>query len=223
MLFGADSNLDLAQMLFDLGGVQFGNFEMPGTAGQSPLYVNPRVLLSEPQALKRIARLLSSEIRSDRTRRHPHMATFAAVTGVPMGGLHLATAFALETDTPLVFMRMPDGENPVRQDVEGRVVPGQTVLIMDDLMTGGRSILETAERLEMADMRVRDAIVLIDREQGGLKRLHEHGYHVTPILRLKTMLNYYHASELISENIYQKSVTYLSERQWDYSTDFESN
>jgi orotate phosphoribosyltransferase/uridine monophosphate synthetase len=215
VLFGADSNLDLAQVLYDLGGVQFGSFQMPGTAGESPLYINPRVLLSEPAMLRRIARLIAVEIRADETRRRPRLASFAAVAGVPMGGLNLATAFALESGSPLVFVR--DAARNGRPAVEGHVVAGQTVLVLDDLMTGGRSLLAIAEQLEQADMRVRDAIVLVDREQGGVERLHEHGYHVTPILRLKTMLNYYLASDIIDRATFDRCIEYLAERGWRHT------
>jgi orotate phosphoribosyltransferase/uridine monophosphate synthetase len=203
------SNLDLAQMLFDLGGVQFGSFDLPGTAGMSPIYVNPRVLISEPRMLRRIGRLINTAIASDRARVRPHMASFAAVAGVPMGGLHIATAYALESDTPLVFLHRQDDDNGDGR-IEGSVTPAQTVLIMDDLMTGGRSILSAAKRIEAAGMGARDAIVLIDREQGGAERLKEHGIHVRSILGLNTLLNYYHSNQLIDDDTFERCVGYLS-------------
>lgn len=213
MLFGTDSNLDLAQALFDLGGVEFGSFDLSGSAGVSPIYINPRVLISEPAMLRRIARLINTQIRADRSRRRPHLGSFAAVAGVPMGGLHIATAYALESDTPLIYLRPSSG---VMDDdglhVEGRVIPGQSALIIDDLMTGGTSILTTARQLAQVEMRVRDAIVLIDREQGGIERLHSHGYRVTPILRLRTMLNFYRAQQMIDEATFQNSMDYLASK-----------
>jgi orotate phosphoribosyltransferase/uridine monophosphate synthetase len=210
VLFGVDSNLDLAQALFDLGGVQFGTFDLGPTAGTSPIYINPRVLISEPSMLRRVARLIHTEIQADHTRRRPRLASFAAVAGVPMGGLHIATAYALESDTPLIYLRPSrTGDGETNSSIEGRVVTGQSALIIDDLMTGGTSILETAERLEDAGMLIRDAIVLIDREQGGMERLHDHGCRVTPILRLKTMLNYYHAAQLINDATFERCMAYL--------------
>lgn len=224
MLFGTDTNLDLAQVLFDLGGVQFGSFDLSGAAGTSPLYINPRVLISEPAMLRRIARLIHAEIRADRSRRRPRISSFAAVAGVPMGGLHVATAYALESDTPLIYLRPSTG---VMDDddlqVEGRIVPGQSALIVDDLMTGGTSILTTAKQLDRVEMRVRNAIVLIDREQGGIERLHDHGLHVTPILRLKTMLNYYHANRMIDEATFERCLTYLTDKDRERSNNHNSD
>jgi orotate phosphoribosyltransferase len=205
MLFGAESNLDLAQALFDLGGVEFGDFDLGPTAGSSPIYVNPRVVISHPTVMRQFARLLHYEIQADQQRRRPRLASFGAVAGVPMGGLHLATAYSLTSDTPLIYLRS-NTDDPV---IEGRVIPGQTVLIIDDLMTGGTSILQTARSLENVGLEVRDAIVLVDREQGGIERLAEHGYRVMPILRLRTMLTYYHESGLITDEQYQNVITYL--------------
>ena len=205
MLFEGETNLNLAQALFDLGGVEFGEFDLGPTAGRSPIYINPRVLISEPAVLRSIARLIAQEIQADQARRRPRLAGFAAVAGVPMGGLHLATAYALTSDTPLIYVR-PGGE---QAQIEGKVIPGQTVLIIDDLMTGGRSILSTARTLEHNGVTVRDAIVLIDSEQGGVERLHQHGYRVMPILRLRTMLTYYSESGLIDSTTYREAMAYL--------------
>jgi orotate phosphoribosyltransferase len=207
MLFGAQSNLDLAQALFDLGGVQFGEFNLGPTAGTSPIYLNPRVVISHPTVMRQFARLVHYEIQADEQRRRPRLASFGAVCGVPMGGLHLATAYSLISDTPLIYLRS-NTDNPV---IEGRVIPGQTVLIIDDLMTGGTSILNTANALEQAGLEVRDAIVLVDREQGGVEHLEEHGYRVMPILRLRTMLTYYRESGLISEEQYEQTIEYLQQ------------
>jgi orotate phosphoribosyltransferase/uridine monophosphate synthetase len=205
VLFGGESNLNLAQALFDLGGIEFGEFDLGPTAGRSPIYINPRVLISQPAVLRSIARLITQEVQADHARRRPRLASFAAVAGVPMGGLHLATAFALASDTPLIYVR-PHTE---QAKIEGQVIPGQTVLIMDDLMTGGRSILSTARTLENSELSVRDAIVLIDREQGGVERLHQHGYNVMPILKLRTMLTYYSEAGLIDSETFARSIAYL--------------
>jgi orotate phosphoribosyltransferase len=205
MLFGTESNLDLAQALFDLGGVEFGSFQLGPTAGTSPIYLNPRVVISHPAVLRQIARLIDNEIRADRARRRPRLASFRAVAGVPMGGLHLATAYSLVSDTPLLYLRA-DSDDP---EIEGNVIPGQTVLIIDDLMTGGSSILQTARTLEQSGLTVRDAIVLVDREQGGVEELHRRGYRVMPILRLKTMLTFYRESGIITPEQYQTATDYL--------------
>jgi orotate phosphoribosyltransferase len=52
-------------------------------------------------------------------------------------------------------------------------------------------------------------IVLVDRQQGAAERLHRHGYNLISVLRLKTLLNYYHETGLIESTWYDRSMTYL--------------
>src|SRR4030042_368816 len=96
-----------------------------------------------------------------------------------------------------------------RSQIEGLFDPGQTVLIIDDLMTGGHSIVETAARLEKAGLQVRDAIVLVDRQQGGRQRLKRHGINLISVLPLEVVLNYLMSSGKISEEWYRRSLDYL--------------
>ena len=82
-------------------------------------------------------------------------------------------------------------------------------MIIDDLITGGGSVRQTAALLEAAGLVVKDAIVLIDREQGAAESLHRSGYNLISILKLKTMLNYYLETELIEPAWYDRSMNYL--------------
>ena len=202
------TTLWLARALLDVGGIQFGNFTMGRTAVNSPVYINPRLLISEPATLRQVAKVLERELLAGQTRRRPRVSPFGLIAGVPFGGLHLATAFMLTTDTPMIYVR-PASEPGKETPIEGRFVPGQTVLLMDDLVTGGGSLLETADRLESAGLVVRDAVVLVDREEGATERLHQRGLNLITILRLRTMLNYFVSEGLIERQWYERSIAYL--------------
>jgi orotate phosphoribosyltransferase len=80
---------------------------------------------------------------------------------------------------------------------------------MDDLVTGGGSIAETAEKLREAGLLVKDAFVLIDRQQGARERLRRVGINLRSALTLEVMLNYLMSSGLIEENWYRRSLDYL--------------
>ena len=201
-------NLWIARALFDLGGIQFGDFTLGQTAVNSPVYVNPRVLLTQPVHLGRVAQIIHREIQAGQVRRRPRYERFSLVAGVPFGGLQLAIAYALQTDTSLVYPHPARSGDKVHT-VEGRFVEGDHVLILDDLMTGGTSILRTAELLEEHNLEVSDAIVLIDREEGAVERLRQRGYHVTSLLTLRQMLTYYHETNLIEKDAFRRSMEYL--------------
>jgi orotate phosphoribosyltransferase len=205
-------NLWLAQTLFDLGGVQFGNFTVSESAVSSPVFVNPKVLISNPTALRVASKLMQQEINLAQSLRRARAHPFAVVAGVPVGGLLLATAFSLETNIPMIYARVrPEGTG--KRGIEGRYNLGDTALIIDDLITGGSSVLETADLLEENTLRVKDVIVLVDREHGATERLRRRGYNLISILKLDIMLNHYMSSGLISEETYNICAEYLHSKQ----------
>jgi orotate phosphoribosyltransferase len=210
-------NLWLAQILFDLGGVQFGNFTVSESAVSSPVFINPKVLISNPTALRVASKLMQQEINLAQSLRRVRVHPFTVVAGVPVGGLLLATAYSLETNIPLIYARVrPEGTGD--RGIEGRVSEGDTAIIIDDLITRGSSILETASLLEESGLKVKDVIVLIDREHGAAERLRRQGYNLISILKLDVMLTHYMSKGLISEETYRICAEYLRDKQEENDT-----
>ena len=87
------------------------------------------------------------------------------------------------------------------------------MLVIDDLITGGRSIIHTAQRLDEDDLFVIDALVLLDRQQGGDERLKQRGINLVSILTLESVLHYLGSSRKISEEWYHKSLEYLGKHR----------
>ncbi len=199
-------NLWLVDALWKLGAIEFGDFTSGRTAVHSPVYLNLRLLISKPTALQRAGRVIRDEVEALRRMLHPQVAPFDLVAGVPLGGLHLATAFSLRAKVPLIYVHP---RRPKTKHIEGLYEAGQTALIIDDLITGGHSILDTARRLAKAGLQVKDAVVLVDRQQGGRQRLKRQGINLNSILTLEVILNYLMSSGKISEEWYRKSLEYL--------------
>ena len=115
------ANLWLADELWQLDAIQFGDFSL-GTAVHSPVYINLRLLISNPAALREAAEVMFEEVRTLQNMRHPHLAHYDLVAGVPFGGLHLATAFSLLSGTPMIYLHPSrDGKNQV---IEGTYSSG---------------------------------------------------------------------------------------------------
>ncbi len=68
------------------------------------------------------------------------------------------------------------------RDVEGPVNPGETAVIVEDVVTTGGSSLAAIERVESFGMKVREVIAIIDRLQGGADAFAAKG------IRLRTLL-----------------------------------
>lgn len=201
------SNLWLAETLWKLGAVQFGKFTLGRTTVDSPVYINLRLLISHPTALWRAAHIIWDEIQALQRMLHPQVQPFDLVAGVPFGGLHVATAFSLTAKVPMIYLH--PRKDDLGSDIEGVYKPNERVLIMDDLLAGGGSILETALQLEEGGLIVRDAVVLLDRQQGGRDRLSRQGVNLISLLTLEALMNYLMSSGKISEDWYRKSMEFL--------------
>ncbi|HEU4760350.1 MAG TPA: phosphoribosyltransferase [Dehalococcoidia bacterium] len=207
-------NLWLAKALWDLGAVQFGDYTLGRTTLHSPVYVNLRLLISDPRALGRAARVMNDEVRTLQRMRHAHVQPFQRVAGIPFGGLHLATAFSLRSRVPMIYIHPAKDRNGNQSFVEGRYGRGETVLLIDDLITGGGNVIETGAYLQMhAGLKVKDVLVLLDRQEGAKERLKAHGYNLISLLGLEPMLNNLMASGLIDEEWYRKSIAYILSRR----------
>ncbi len=200
----------LAQQIYELGGIEFGSFTLGRSTVNSPVFVNPKRLIAIPAALRVAAQVIRQQAQIAITRRHHPAQPFELVTGVPMGGLHLATAYSLSSDTPLIYVR-PGGAGAC--EIEGQYLPGQHVLVIDDLITTGGSVVQTAQALRRAGLTVREVVVLVDRDQGAARKLGPLGLQLMPILSLRAMLNYYMSNQWIGEADYQRSLDYIEANQ----------
>ncbi|OAI41195.1 hypothetical protein AYO38_04290 [bacterium SCGC AG-212-C10] len=206
----APGNLWLAEELWKLSAIEFGDFTLGRTAVHSPVYVNLRRLISNPKALARCARIIREELETLMSMRNPHVQPFTLVAGVPFGGLHIATAFSLNIVTPMIYIHPPAGNKA--DVIEGIFVRGQTCLVIDDLITGGGSILQTAATLTEAGLVVRDAVTLIDRQEGGKAALKAAGINLVSILTLDQIVTYLMSAGHIEEDVYRKSMAYLESK-----------
>ncbi len=218
-------NLWLARALYDLGAVTFGDYTLGGTTVNSPVFINPKLLISNPTALRVAAKLMYQEVTLAQSLRRAKTQPYDVVAGVPVGGLLLATAFSLESSTPLIYPRTRQ-EGTGARGVEGRYTPGARALLIDDLITGGSSILDTARFLAEHGIQVHDAVVLIDREQGAYTRLKHAGINLISILKLDVMMNLYRASGLIDEEQHERYLAYrrasraaVGSAEQDHTTD----
>jgi len=203
----AAGNLWLAEELWKLNAIDFGDFTLGRTAVHSPIYVNLRRLISSPKALARCAKIIREELEALMSMRNPHVQPFTLVAGVPFGGLHVATAFSLNVSTPMIYIHPPATD---KSDViEGIFVRGQSCLIIDDLITGGGSILQTAATLSEAGLVVRDAVTLIDRQEGGRAALKAAGINLVSVLTLEQIATYLMSAGHIPEEAYRHTMDYI--------------
>ncbi len=170
---------DLALALHDAGCVQFGQFKLKSGL-LSPVYVDLRLLVARPSLLKRVGQVLAAQAG---------LYPFDLLAAIPYAALPIGVAVSIEMDKPLIYPRKEVKDYGTERSVEGAFQPGQTVLLIDDLITKGHSKIEAIAPLEAAGLKVKDILVLIDREQGGVEELDAHGYAVHAVLTLNQILD----------------------------------
>ena len=185
-----------ADHLLASGAVRFGAFrlklhEQHPDAPLSPIYVNLRVLRSYPDALDTAVAVLAELIDARGLR-------FDRYADVPMAATPLVAVLSHLTRVPMITPRAPKTHG-LDGSIDGAYTPGETVLLIDDLVTHAESKLEAARVLEANGLRVRDAAVLIDREQGGPGQLAAAGYTLHAATRLSQLLAYFRRTGGIDE------------------------
>ncbi len=111
------------------------------------------------------------------------------IAAIPYGGLPIGQAVALTTGKPLLYARREAKDHGTKKLLEGAFVAGETVVVLDDLITTGASKLEALTPLQDAGLRVEDVVVLVDREQGGQAELAWKGIALHAVLTLSQILD----------------------------------
>ncbi len=167
----------LALTLYQIGAIQFGEFTLK--SGQtSSIYINLRKIISYPKLMRDVATAMWNAVQGSQ---------FELVCGVPYTALPIATCLSLDHNIPMVMRRKEKKEYGTKQLIEGEFKPQQHCLIIEDVITTGGSIIETAEDLKNAGLVIKDVVVLIDREQGGRQNLEKH-FNVHSILTISEIL-----------------------------------
>jgi uridine monophosphate synthetase len=169
----------IALGLHALGAVRFGEFTLK-SGQKSPIYIDLRLLVSDPALMRTVARAMAGLLAGLRCDR---------IAAIPYGGLPIGQAVALETGLPLVYPRREVKEHGTRKAIEGAFESGETVVVLDDLVTTGGSKLEAIEALAEAGLVVKDIVVLVDRGQGGAEELAAHGLRLHAVLTLGVLLD----------------------------------
>ncbi len=180
----------LVLTLNDIGAVRIGRFELH-SGRMSPIYIDLRLLASFPNALREAAAAYRHRLKT---------LTFDRIAATPLAGLPIGTAICLDMNLPLIYPRKTVKGYGTGKQIEGQWEIGQTVVVVDDLITSGDSLLKGITFLKAAGLRVNEAVVLIDREQGGREALEEQGYRLHSLMTIGQLLAIMESRERITSH-----------------------
>jgi uridine monophosphate synthetase len=199
-----------ADHLLACGAVRFGAFrlklhEQQPEAPLSPIYLNLRVLRSYPDAVDATVDVLAELIAA-------HQLVCDLYADLPTAATPFVAVLSHRTRVPMITPRQPKTHGLVEGTIDGTFSPGQTALLIDDLVSHAESKLEAARVLEASGLRVRDIAVLIDREQGGPAQVAAAGYALHAAVRVSQVLAYYLRTGGIDHQRYVEVSTYFAQQ-----------
>jgi len=163
---------------YKLGIIKFGRFTLKSGI-ESPFYVDLRPLASDPKILKKLANYLLEMLPLD---------NFDIICGVPYAALPMATAMSLQSYIPLIIKRKEAKAYGTKKLIEGIYEKGQNCLLVEDVITSGKSLVETIDEVENEGIKVSDIVVVLDRQQGGKEKLEDKGYKVHSLFNISEVV-----------------------------------
>merc|ERR1712076_279335 len=175
------------EKLIEIGCLKFGNFTLK-SGQKSPLYCDLRILISYPDLMTSIADALWRKYQAKIKGRETEYPK--RICGVPYTALPIATHYSIKHGIPMVLRRKEAKSYGTKKLLEGIFDKGDECLIVEDVVTTGSSVLETAEILRSEGLNVTDAIVFVDRQQGAVDSLTKSGINVTTLINMTDIVNF---------------------------------
>uniref|UniRef100_A0A1B0BYS8 Uridine 5'-monophosphate synthase n=1 Tax=Glossina palpalis gambiensis TaxID=67801 RepID=A0A1B0BYS8_9MUSC len=176
-----DPKKSLVLKLYEINAFKFGDYKMK-VGINSPVYFDLRVIVSYPEVMQTISNLVADYMKE-------HNLVAKHVCGVPYTALPIATIVAVKENIPMIVRRKEAKSYGTKKLIEGIFRLGDTCLIIEDVVTSGSSILDTVRDLKQEGIQVTDAIVVVDREQGGAKNIAEHSIRMHSLFTLSFLMN----------------------------------
>lgn len=184
---------ELILQLFDIGCLLFGEYVQASGATFS-YYIDLRKIISNPQVFHQVLQAYANILKT---------LTFDRIAGIPYGSLPTATGLSLLLHHPMIYPRKEVKAHGTRRLIEGNFLPGEKVVVVDDVMISGKSAIEGAEKIQSAGLQVEDIVVFISHESGVESRLRAKGYNPCAVLKISEITETLYASGRITEVQYQ--------------------
>jgi orotate phosphoribosyltransferase len=170
--------VELCKILNRIGALQFGAFKL--TSGKiSPYYIDLRIVPSFPDAFEKICGFYVRFVKKEIGEKN-----FDRIVGIPVAGIPFAALIAYEIRKPFLYTRKGIRLHGRQRRIEGVLTPGNRILLVDDLITTGLSLEKAARAVTAEGGIVNDAVVLIDRQEGGREKVEKRGIKLHALLNI---------------------------------------
>ncbi|CAH0392340.1 unnamed protein product [Bemisia tabaci] len=196
-----------AVQLYEAGALKLGTFTLKSGA-ISPFYVDLRNVVCSTEMHMFVAELLRELIVSKKLESQ-------ILCGVPYTALPLATLVATKLGQNMVIRRKEAKAYGLKNLIEGVKdgMAGQKCLVIEDLISSGASIVETVSDLEASGFIVKDAVVILNREQGGVANLEKKNINVHALFTISEIVDMLLLEKKIEESVVTTVKEYIKTGQ----------
>jgi orotate phosphoribosyltransferase len=173
-----DKSERMANILYKIDAIKFGVYKL-STGKASPYYIDLRVIPSFPDAFREICDFYAQYITEQ-----IGLKNFDRIAGIPLAGLPFASQIAYNLRKPFLYLRKGIKLRGRERRVEGILTSGNQVLLIDDLLTTGITLKKAADAVRAEGGVVTDAVVFLDREEGGRQLLEKSGVKLHSLVKI---------------------------------------
>lgn len=197
------NNKKLIRSIYDIGLIKFGTFTFKSGI-VSPNYLDHRILVSYPNVLKQIAKAYASVLKD---------IMFDRMVAIPYAAMPIVGAISLENGKPWIYTRKETKGYGTNKLIEGIYKRGETLVLIDDVITTGGSKFESIDKLKTEGLTVKDIVVFIDREQGGREEVEKRGMRLHSVLKLTEVFTVLRDEGVLNDAQYNENVHSLIHTQ----------
>ncbi|HLF68117.1 MAG TPA: orotate phosphoribosyltransferase [Gaiellaceae bacterium] len=143
---------------------------------RSSWYVDKYRFETDPELLRELGARIAEEVRA-------HEPEAVRLAGPALGAVALAASASMASGLPFIIVRGETKEYGTANRIEGPFEPAEVVCLVEDVVTTGGALAEAVSALRDEGLVVRNAVCVVDREEGGSDALARLGVRLRPLFR----------------------------------------
>jgi orotate phosphoribosyltransferase len=144
---------------------------------KSNYYLDKYLFETQPDILKAVGELFAQKVGKQVDR----------IAGAELGAVALAAVTSIACGKPFVIIRNQKKDYGTSKLLEGAIKPGETILIVEDVLTTGGQVLEAANTIKNAGANVDRIVAVIDRLEGARANIEAAGYQFESLFTTKDL------------------------------------
>jgi orotate phosphoribosyltransferase len=170
---------DLGALLVERALLE-GDFELR-SGRRSSWYLDKYRFETEPELLRELGSSLAAAV----SEHEPSAIRLACPT---LGAVALTASASMASDLPFIIVRGETKEYGTAKRIEGPFEAGELVCLVEDVVTSGGALGEAVSALREECLVVRNAVCVVDREEGGSDALARLGVRLRALFRSEELL-----------------------------------